>query len=363
MVESTLTIPRRMEAIQAFKKSGGSIAAVFPIHYPRSLFRAFDILPVEVWGPPKVNSNLGSRHLQPYVCSIVHNALSFLESGGLDVADFLVVPHTCDSLQGLASIMIDFVSPRQPVLPIYLPRGMRESDLVFLADEFGCLYKQLAASTGRHPNDDDLMACILREEEADALLNQLYRQRTQIALGDLEFYQAVRSREYLPAEQFTEFTQELLASSANNASLGTPVLLSGIVPEPMEVLSVISEIGGSIAADDLACCGRRRYPAGKSKDPFRRMAERIIFAPPDPTRGSSIAARSQHLVNLAESTKSQGVIFYDVKFCEPELFDLPELRSTLRQAGFPSLAIEVDISDPLPDQIRNRLESFMEMLQ
>jgi benzoyl-CoA reductase/2-hydroxyglutaryl-CoA dehydratase subunit BcrC/BadD/HgdB len=68
-------------------------------------------------------------------------------------------------------------------------------------------------------------------------------------------------------------------------------------------------------------------------------------------------------VNLAESTKAQGVIFYDVKFCEPELFDLPELRSALRQAGFPSLAIEVDISDPLPDQIRNRLESFMEMLQ
>jgi benzoyl-CoA reductase/2-hydroxyglutaryl-CoA dehydratase subunit BcrC/BadD/HgdB len=363
MVAPTLTIPRRMEVIQAFKESGGSIAAVLPIHYPRSLFRAFDILPVEVWGPPNVNSNLGSRHLQPYVCSIVRNALSFLQSGGLDVADFLVVPHTCDSLQGLASIMIDFITPHQPVLPIYLPRGMRESDLVFLADEFGCLYKQLAESTGRHPNDDDLMASIVREEAADALLDQLYRQRTHMPLGDLDFYKAIRSREYLPAQQFAEFAQELLATTTTQPSLGTPLLISGIVPEPMELFSVISEIGGRVVADDLACCGRRRYPAGKSEDPFRRMAERIIFAPPDPTRGSSIAARSHHLVNLAESTKAQGVIFYDVKFCEPELFDLPELRSALRQAGFPSLAIEVDISDPLPDQIRNRLESFMEMLQ
>jgi len=352
-----------MEVIQAFKESGGSIAAVLPIHYPRSLFRAFDILPVEVWGPPKVNSNLGSQHLQPYVCSIVRNGLSFLQSGGLDVADFLVVPHTCDSLQGLASIMIDFIVPRQPVLPIYLPRGMRESDLVFLADELGCLYKQLAESTGQQPDDDELMASILREEEADALLDQLFQERRQIPLGDLDFYQTVRSREYLPAEQFIEFAQELPTTPTAHPSLGTPLLLSGIVPEPMEQFSVISEIGGSVVADDFACCGRRRYPPGKSKDPFQRMAERIIFAPPDPTRGSSIAARSQHLLNLAESTKAQGVIFYDVKFCEPELFDLPELRSALRQAGLPSLTMEVDISDPLPDQIRNRLESFMEMLQ
>ena len=94
MVAPALTLPGRMETIQSFKENGGSIAAVYPIHYPRSLFRAFDILPVEVWGPPKVDSDLGSRHLQPYVCSIVRNGLSFLLSGGLEVADIVIIPHT-----------------------------------------------------------------------------------------------------------------------------------------------------------------------------------------------------------------------------------------------------------------------------
>ena len=46
-------------------------------------------------------------------------------------------------------------------------------------------------------------------------------------------------------------------------------------------LETISEMGGRVAADDLACCGRRLYPAGKSEDPFHRMAERLIDAPPD----------------------------------------------------------------------------------
>jgi hypothetical protein len=75
-------IPRRAESIHTYKQNGGKVAAVFPIHYPRTLLRAFDVLPVEVWGPPCVGASHGPAHLQPYVCSIVHNGLSFLQAGG-----------------------------------------------------------------------------------------------------------------------------------------------------------------------------------------------------------------------------------------------------------------------------------------
>ncbi len=115
-------LPPRSEVIRRQRESGGRVAAVLPIHYPRALLRAFDILPVEVWGPPHVNASHASAHLQPYVCSIVRNALSFLQAGGLDGVDLVVVPHTCDSLQGLGSILIDFARPAQPVLPLYIPR-------------------------------------------------------------------------------------------------------------------------------------------------------------------------------------------------------------------------------------------------
>src|SRR5512143_3353532 len=104
VVETPSAIPHRLAVAHAHKERGGLVAAVFPIHYPRALLRAFDILPVEVWGPPKLDSSLGAAHVQPYICSIVRNALSFVLSGGLDVTDFLIVPHACDSLQGLGSV-------------------------------------------------------------------------------------------------------------------------------------------------------------------------------------------------------------------------------------------------------------------
>lgn len=356
-------IPKRTEAIRAFKNNGGQIAAVLPIHYPRALFRAFNILPVEVWGPPKTDVSLGGAHLQPYVCSIVHNALSFLKNGGLEIADYIMVPHACDSLQGLGSILLDFVKPRQAVLPLYLPRGQRKDDIRFLAQELEHIYRRLSELCGKRPSDETLRTCIQREEQADAWLRELYNKRGQLGVSTLAFYRLVRSREYVPAEVFSQLAEQTLKQRGRAESAGIPVLLSGIVPEPMEVLQTIEDAGGVVMADDLACCGRRLYRPGSSENPFERMAERIVSAPPDPTRGNSIEEREDHLLQLARKTGARGVIFYDVKFCEPELFDLPSLRANLKKAGLHSVNIEIDINDPLPNQVVTRIGAFLEILE
>jgi len=362
----TLVIPRRLEIIRAYKAHGGNVAAVLPIHYPRALLRAFDILPVEVWGPPRVDPTQGSAHLQPYVCSIVRNALAYLLDGKLDVADFIVVPHTCDSLQGFASILIDFVKPTQPVLPIYVPRGRRMSDLYFLRDEFKSLYHTLANLTQRQPSDADLLSAIEREEQADHLLAQLHQNRQTIALSQFDLYRLIRAREYLPAETFIEIVGAILAVAHNGHAQGvprqTPILLSGIVPEPLTLFDALTQMNAYVVADDFAACGRRLYPPGSREDLFERMAERILLAPPDSTRGSPMEERLEHLVTLAQTTGARGIVFYDVKFCEPELFYLPVLREGLQRANLPSVVIEFDLNDGLTQQTQTRLEAFVEMI-
>jgi benzoyl-CoA reductase/2-hydroxyglutaryl-CoA dehydratase subunit BcrC/BadD/HgdB len=358
-----IEIPKRLETIKEFKAEGGKVAAVLPIHYSRALFRAFKILPVEVWDPPAVETSYSGAHLQSYVCSIVHNALSFLKKGGLDITDFVLVPHACDSLQGLGSILLDFVKPKQPVAPLYLPRGKRPEDKQFLADEFRALARQLSELTGMSPSDDELLACIEREEQADSLLKALYQNRSSMDMNNWSFYRLLRSREYLPAERFTELAQDALKNNTTSKPNGIPVVLSGIVPAPMEMLNVIEELGGFVVADDFACCGRRLYPKGNEREPFLRMAERIVNAPPDPTRGNSIEERVKYLINLVRLHGAKGVIFYELKFCEPELFDLPNLRNSLKQAGVNSVHVEVDINDPLSNQVVTRIGAFLEILE
>jgi benzoyl-CoA reductase/2-hydroxyglutaryl-CoA dehydratase subunit BcrC/BadD/HgdB len=356
------TVPSRREAIEAHRAAGGGVAAVFPVHYPRALLRAHDLLPVEVWGPPGRDTTAGDAHLQAYTCSIVRCGLSFLLDGGLDAVDALLVPHACDSLQGLGSVLLDFVTTRQPVLTFYLPRGRRASDREFMAAELRRLSEALGALSGRNPGAADLLAAAAREQRADAALAALLDARPRSALSNRAFYDLVRAREYLPAEDF-----EPLATAALDASetppAGPGVVLSGLVPEPKAVLDTLDDAGLRVVADDMACCGRRVYPSGRSNDPYAHLAESLAAGPPDAMRGDPVEARLAHLLDLARRSGARGVIALGVKFCEPEQFYLPQLARGLQRAGLQLLALETDVAEPLSDQAVTRLEAFAESLR
>lgn len=362
--ESTpaLAIPDRRSAIRSHRERGGRIAAVFPVHQPRALFRAFDLLPVEVWGPPSSDPAHADADLQAYTCSIVRRGLGFVRSGGLDIADVLVVPHACDSLQGLGSVLLDLAHPGRPVLPFYLPRRDDDAGVVFLARELEALFERLVEITGSRPADGRLEEAIHREEAADALLARLHLERSALGLDDRALYRLIRSREYLPAEDFSELAAGVLERPRGDQRRGIPVVLSGIVPEPVAIFDVIAAAGGVVVADDLACCGRRLYPRGSGDDPFVRLARSLLGGPPDSTRGAAVQSRLDHLRALTERTGARAVVFLVVKFCEPELFYLPLLRSGLDALGLRSVTLEVDIGDQLPSQAETRVQALLETL-
>lgn len=357
-----LKIPTREEAVAKQVEAGGKIAAVFPIHYSRALLRAFGMLPVEVWGPPGRDTTLGDAHLQAYTCSIVRCGLSFVKEGKLDNAALILVPHACDSLQGLGSVLLDLVKPGPPVQTLYIPRGRRACDVTFLTQELSRLHAALAELTGEEPDDLTLLACARREEDADAALAALLEARPRLGMDNRGFYRLARSREYLPAEVFEPLCRQALDMARDEEPAGPRVVLSGLVPEPMSLLDVLDEAGIMVAADDMACCGRRLYPAGQGEAPLARMASSLLGAAPDATLGCSVAARIKHLVSLCQRADATGVIHHDIKFCEPEQFYLPQVNTGLTAAGVRTLSLEVDLADPLPDQVVTRLEAFAEGL-
>ncbi len=354
-------VPSRSDALRAHRAAGGGLAAVLPIHYPRALLRAHGLLPVEVWGPPGRSTASGDAHLQGYTCSIVRCALSFALDGGLKDAQVVMVPHGCDSLQALGSLLLDLVPPGMPVLPLYLPRGRRPADEEFLAAELRAVGSRLAEITGRRPTDGELLARAAAEEAADEALAALWEARPRLPHTNREFYRLLRAREYLPAERFTPLARAAL-DQPGPAAEGLPVLLSGIVPEPASLLDALDRLGVLVVADDLACSGRRVYPPAVHSDPYRRLAQSLMGGPPDPMRGDPFAARNAHLKRLAEEAGALGALFWEVKFCEPEQFYLPSAQQALQGRGVRCLTVEVDLADPLPAAAVNRIEAFAETL-
>jgi len=172
----------------------------------------------------------------------------------------------------------------------------------------------------------------------------------------------VRTREYLPPAEFTALADGLPRKTAG-ALRGIPILLSGMVCEPMELFDQINAMGGCVVADDLACGYRRLYPPVDSGSPFERIARALLGAPPDPTRGTTLERRATALIEQLRASGAKGLLAYGVKYCEPELFELPRLRAYLADAGYPMLHVEHEVAVSVPQQALTRIEAFLETLQ
>ena len=67
-------------------------------------------------------------------------------------------------------------------------------------------------------------------------------------------------------------------------------------------------------------------------------------------------------MDLVKETKSEAVVVFMMKFCDPEEFDYPIYKKELEEAGIPVLYLEIDQQMDSYEQIRTRVQSFTEML-
>jgi benzoyl-CoA reductase/2-hydroxyglutaryl-CoA dehydratase subunit BcrC/BadD/HgdB len=348
------------------ERHGRKAVAVLPIHHPKELLTALDLLSVELWGPPGPPRGDQAGRIQSYVCSVVRNALAFLAGGHADEADGVLFPHTCDSIQQLATLCTDLGGWKKPAFTFLHPRGAdRGSARRFVEAELRRLAGTLEPFAGRQLTDERLAAALRLHGEVDAARAALLDGRARLPLDDTALYALLRRGEWRwPADHLAELRAAQATLAEKPVQRGLPVLVTGYLPEPAALLATLNQAGAYLAADDYAAVGRRvvRAAAAPAADPWRALVDRYFAAPPCPTRGADTAVRMAHLTGLAERSGARGVVVHVLKFCEPELFDVPAIRQVFAARGLPVLVLEGELEGALSQQAVTRLEAFVELL-
>jgi benzoyl-CoA reductase/2-hydroxyglutaryl-CoA dehydratase subunit BcrC/BadD/HgdB len=356
----------RSAVISARKIQGRKTVAVLPVHYPRELFTAMDIRTVELWGPPGPPRGPDAGRIQTYACAIVRNALAFLASGGADAVDAVLFPHTCDSIQGLATLAPDFGGWEKPALRYLHPKGEdRPAARAFVRAELVHLADRLAELTGSPLEIPRLAAAIGLHAKIDRLRGALLSRRAFLGMGDPALYRLLRRGEFLgPEDHLAELADAARGLGEERMQRGIPLMVTGYVPEPMTLFDSLEAAGAFIAADDYAAVGRRvpAAPPAVGGDPLDTLAAKAFAMPPCPTRGGDQDARMEYLASLYRHSGAAGLIVHVQKFCEPELFDFPAIRRRFARIGAPLLYLEGELENSLSGQVITRLEAFVEMV-
>ena len=344
---------------------------------PEEVIQAAGFTPVRLRTSPELPTQ-AEAHLQSFTCALCRSALHQALRGDLAFLSGLVFPHTCDTLQVLADIWRENFSElfvATVVQPLNLGSPSARSYLVAELQRFR---QGLAGFNGQAISDDSLRASIQLHSETRYLLGQLDKRRTHLTARG--FYAAVEASMVMPKEQFNPLAAELvelLSEKNNERQRGPRLIFAGPVLDDPTVLDIIDDLGACVVGDDL-CTGSRYFDQpvaevvgqvgnlsqsqGGEGDPIEALADRYLKRWPCPTKHSLHCQRGEHLLELVEERKADGLVFTLQKFCDPHAFDYAIVKDTLDAAGVPHLLLELEHT-PAVGQLRTRLEAFLEMLK
>lgn len=346
---------------------GRSIVGYFCSYTPEEIIHAAGIHPLRLFGA-KDDASIADAHLQAYCCSLVRGALADVLSGRLDYLDGAVFPHTCDSIQRLSDIWrlnTGFRFFADVVLPVKLTT---DSSHRYLEDVLRKFRDDLGKGFGLTISDRDLRSSIKTYNAIRGSLKTLYglhaRNTSLLSASDLNAI--VRGSMILDRTEVEKKLSELVGKCQGSTSAhgsGKRVMLVGSVCEHPDIYRLIERAGAEVVWDDL-CTGSRYFEGSISEDgdPIAAIARRYFERSICPAKHLSVTGRGENLVNLAKQHDVQGVIFLQLKFCDPHSFDYPYLKETLDKAAIPSMLLEIEAQLPPEGQLLTRFETFIHML-
>ena len=68
------------------------------------------------------------------------------------------------------------------------------------------------------------------------------------------------------------------------------------------------------------------------------------------------------MVEKVKDSGADGVLFWYIKFCEPDAFDRPQLMKRLKDESIPVAFIDLELTMSNFDAVRTRINAFCEIL-
>ena len=366
--------PEQSDAVKRWQSEGKKVFGYMCNHVPEELLYAGEILPVKFLGD-NISVVEANQYQSVFMCYYGRSLLEMGLLGGYSNLDGMISAYGCEGGCNLFQILTETTSPAYSQF-ISIPRNAK-NDLAFefFVEELKVTKRSLEEYLGREITTEELVSSIEIYNENRKLLRQVYDAR---GIGERPGFTGVEVAEIMnwvvevPKEEANTQLKTLLGEAANRqlpTVSGPRIHVSGSILLDLDIFQLIEDLGGMVVSDDL-CTGSRyiwddvQMPESSTTDNLiEAMAKQKLDKVPCSCMVSPFVAeeRVEHIMNLVNKYRVNGVIFAVHKWCDSHQMDRPFMMNRLQELGIPVLSIEVERG--LGDgQARTRIESFMEMI-
>lgn len=341
----------------------------FCSYCPEEIVYAAGILPIRMMGGDQ-KGYLADKYLPSFGCSFIRSSLESALAGDLDFLDGVVFPQTCDSIQVLSEIWSQTFL-RMCHDHIGVPSVLDAAHgIEFFTQELMRFKKNLEGFLGRKISSEEISNSIEVYDENRRMLEKVYdfKARNPQAIRGKDLFAVSLSGFLMDRSEHNRKISELLSSLERQEETidhGKPrLLLSGNICSTTGFISLVEELGAFVVYDDF--CTGSRYFSGKRQadgDPLSTLARRYLNKSVCPCKSGRQIDRARYLLELKENYHFDGIVFFYVKFCDPNYFDYPHLHRILKKNRIPHILIDIEQPSWITQQMKTRLEAFLETIR
>ncbi|MBW2011446.1 MAG: 2-hydroxyacyl-CoA dehydratase [Deltaproteobacteria bacterium] len=359
------------------------IIGTYCMMVPEELIYAAGAIPVRLSGGSYEASCVGDEQVPRDTCPVVKASLgsaSLNSPSPYEMCDVVIVPTTCDAKRKMGEELSRF----NEVWMLEVPH-IKESEASrrqWLQQIYG-LKKSLEKYTGRKffgkkISRKALDASIKMIGFAQYQARRLYeiRKSKKPVIFGREATLAINAYCYDTVPEWTkamaELNDELEERSKNGPFVcreHTPRILLAGCPTAFpnwKIPSLIEEMGAVLVTDESCLGDRYLYdPVGITESSMRDMMTGIAARYLMPCVCPSFAPNEDRLFRLlqmAEDFSVDGIIYHVLKGCVIYDFELFRVEKIMKEKNIPVLRIETDYNPEDIEQLRTRIEAFIEML-
>lgn len=364
---------RNILAVKEAREKGLRVVGTYCLYSPVEMVVAAGAIPVMLCGTSQNPVPAAEKVLPRNLCPLIKSSFGFAVTDTcpyFHFADLLIAETTCDGKKKMYELM----GRMKPLHLMQLPQVQNEAALGYWVHEMGRLKRRIEEEFAVEITDEKLRDAIrlVNDERRSLKEFQDVCKNNPAPISGMDMLTVLHNRGFSVdkreaiemVDRLTGELREMVKRGISPFKTSTPrILLSG-VPVGIgsdKVVRLIEECGGNVVCFESCGAYKQIDLIDENGEPLQAMADRYLRIPcscMSPNEG-----RFPLVERIIREFQVDGVIDLTWQGCHTYNIESYSLKKHIQEtSNVPFLQIETDYSESDTEQLKVRIEAFLEMI-
>lgn len=368
------------ELIRQAQEGGRKCVAYTCENIPEPLLNLPGAFSVRLRAPRTGSMEMATYYMTSFLCEYSRALLERAMEGGFQFADCVITPDGCTMMNRCVENMeLLKTMDKENFFYQYMEIPMKADDNGLNLYKLQCtnhILKPLQEHFGIDISDSAIRQAVQEHNRVCELIRRIgeFRKEDNPRITGYEFHIITLATYAAPKNllipRLEETLEELKTRQPDEKKpYRVRVVFAGSEVDDVDMIKLIEECGAYVCADRFCCGslpGRDPIVLNGTEDALTQICRQYMYRGQCPRymNQDKIQDRKKYIDRLAKEYRADGIIFEQIKFCDPWAYERTVASHVLRQDyGYPVLSVDRPYAIGSSGQMRTRVQAFVESVE